>query len=137
MPIAAFTGLCEGWGPGRGSVRDCCGRTTMRRYLCLATLFVGVCTLTLVAVGCRRGGDVEEAATQSATEALGVKGTGTERTIESQRHVIVQDTKKVVDADTGQVLKTEETKTPVTITEQKTIERKVDVNSGEMKKKIK
>src|SRR4051794_5483666 len=137
MPIAAFTGLCEGWGPGRGSVRDCCGRTTMRRYLCLATLFVGVCTLTLVAVGCRRGGDVEEAASQSAKEALGVKETGTARAIESQRHVIVQDTKKVIGADTGQILKSEETKTPVTVTQQKTIESKVDVNSGETKKTVK
>jgi len=40
-------------------------------------------------------------------------------------------------ADTGQVLKTEETKTPVTITEQKTTERKVEVNSGETKKTVK
>jgi hypothetical protein len=109
----------------------------MRSYLRLATLFAGVCTLTLVAVGCRRGGDVEEAASQSAKEALGVKGTGTERSIESQRHVIVQDTKKVIDADTGQILKSEETKTPVTVTQQKTIESKVDVNSGETKKTVK
>jgi hypothetical protein len=66
-----------------------------------------------------------------------VKGAGTERTVESKRHVIVQDTKKVIDTDTGQVLKTEETKTPVTITEQKTTERKVEVNSGETKKIVK
>jgi hypothetical protein len=109
----------------------------MRSYIRLATLFAGVFTLTLVAVGRRRGGDAEEAATQSAKEALGVKETGTERAIESQRHVVVQDTKKVIDADTGEVLKTEETKTPVTITEQKTTERKVEVNSRETKKTVK
>jgi hypothetical protein len=109
----------------------------MRSYVRLATYLVGILSLTLGVAGCWRGGEVEEAATQTAKEALGVKGTGTERTVESQRNVIVQDTKKVIDADTGQVLKTEETKTPVTITEQKTTERKVEVNSREMKKTVK
>ena len=109
----------------------------MRSYIRLAPLLAGILSLSLAVAGCWRGGDDEEAATQTAKEALGVKGTGTERTIESQRHVIVQDTKKVIDADTGQVLKTEETKTPVTVTEQKTTERKVDVDSGETKKTVK
>jgi hypothetical protein len=109
----------------------------MRSHVRLATLSVGFFALTFLVAGCRRGGDVEETATQSAKEALGVKETGRERTVESKRQVIVQDTKKVIDADTGQVLKTEETKTPVTITEQKTVEHDVKVNPGETKKTVK
>ena len=106
----------------------------MRSDARLAMLFAGVFILGLGVAGCGGGGDTEQAASQTAQETLGVKGTGTERTVESQRRVIVQDTKKVIDADTGQVLKTEESKTPVTVTERKTVEHKVDVKSGETKK---
>jgi hypothetical protein len=105
----------------------------MRSYVRRAALLGGILSMSLGVVGCWKGGEVEE----TAKEALGGKGTGTERTVESQQHVIVQDTKKVIDSDTGQVLKTEETKTPVTITEQRTTERNVEVKSGETKKTIK
>lgn len=97
-------------------------------------LVAGVFTLALGVAGCSGGDETQDAATQTAREALGVKKQGTEHAVESQRRVIVQDTKKVIDADTGQVLKTEETKTPVTVTEQKTVEHQVDVKTGETKK---
>jgi hypothetical protein len=135
MLIAAFTGLCERWVPGCPSIPDYRGRITMRSSVRLATPFAGVVALTLVAAGCWRSGEVEDAAAQTAKKTL--EGTGTERTVESQQHVIVQDTKKVIDANTGQVIKAEETKTPVTITVQRTTERKVEVNSGETKKTVK
>ena len=51
--------------------------------------------------------------------------------------MIVEDTKKVIDAQTGEVLKTQETRTPVTVTEQKTIEHDVNVKPGETKKTVK
>jgi hypothetical protein len=106
----------------------------MRSDSRLARLFAAVFILAWGSRVAAGAGHTEQAASQTAQETLGVKGTGTERTVESQRRVIVQDTKKVIDADTGQVLKTEETKTPVTVTEQKTVERRVDVTSGETKK---
>jgi hypothetical protein len=106
----------------------------MRSDVRPATLFAGLLTLSLGVAGCGGGEGTRESPGQTAKETLGVKGTGTERTVESRRHVIVQDTKNVIDADTGQVLKTEETKMPVTVTEQKTVEHKVDVKSGETKK---
>ncbi|MFO0890213.1 MAG: hypothetical protein U0790_13870 [Isosphaeraceae bacterium] len=51
--------------------------------------------------------------------------------------MIVQQTTKVIDRQTGEVLKTEETDTPVRITEEKTVERDVDVNRGEPQKVVK
>ena len=47
--------------------------------------------------------------------------------------MIVEDTKKVIDPKTGEVLKTQETRTPVTVTEQKTVEHDVNVKPGETK----
>jgi hypothetical protein len=132
----AFARLREERGPGRDSGVDGCGRNTMRSDVRPAPLLAGALTLALAAAGCGSGGDTQEAVTQTARETVGVKGSGTERTVESRRHVIVQDTKKVIDADTGQVLKTEETKTPVTVTEKKTVEHKVDVKTGETKKTV-
>jgi hypothetical protein len=108
----------------------------MRSSLRSVLLYAGLITLVFLSEGCGRDRD-ETAATQQAREALGVKETGKERTVESKRSVIVEDTKKVIDAETGQVLKTQETKTPVTITEQKTVEHDVNVKSGETQKTVK
>ena len=107
----------------------------MRSSIHFATLSVGLISFTLLAAGCRRGEDVEGSPTQQAREALGVKEAGKERTVESKRSVIVEDTKKVIDAQTGEVLKTQETRTPVTVTEQKTVEHDVNVKPGRRKRR--
>src|SRR4051812_48755983 len=112
------------------------GRIIMRNTVRLATFSVGLVACTLLAAGCGRGRD-EDSATQQAREALGIKEAGKERTVESKRDVIVEDTKKVIDAKTGEVLKTQETRTPVTVTEQKTIEHDVNVKPGETQKTVK
>jgi hypothetical protein len=109
----------------------------MRCTLRSGSLSVGLVILALLAAGCRRDEGVEGSATREAREAVGVRETGKVRTVESKRSVIVEDTKKVIDAQTGQVLKTEQTKTPVTITEQKTVEHNVDVKTGETSKTVK
>jgi hypothetical protein len=109
----------------------------MRCTLRSVWLSVGLVILALLAAGCRRAGDVEGSATREAREAVGVRETGKERSVESSRSVIVEDTKRVIDAETGQVLKTEETKTPVTITEKKTVEHSLDVKTGETSKTVK
>ena len=81
--------------------------------------------------GCEQGIDVENTPEQSAKEALGVEDTdSSQRTIQQERDVIVKDTTEVIDAKTGEVIKTEETKTPVTITKEKTIEQDVNVDAG-------
>lgn len=102
------------------------------RYLNrLTATFALLSASAILLAGCDQGVDVEDTAEQSAREALGVDGDGTERTVETQRDVIVQDTTQVIDAQTGEVIKTEETQTPVTITQEKTVERDVDVDTGE------
>jgi len=109
----------------------------MRSITRFATLSVGLVGLVLLSAGCGRGRDAEDSATQQAREALGVKDTAKERTVETRRSVIVEDTKKVIDAQTGEVLKSQETRTPVTVTEQKTVEHDVNVKPGETKKTVK
>src|SRR4051794_5051518 len=108
----------------------------MPRQVNLAAPFIGLLALPLLLAGCGRH-DEDTATTQYAKDTLGVKEAGKERSVESKRQVIVEDTKKVIDANTGEVLKTEDTKTPVTITEQKTIERDVKVKPGATQKTVK
>ena len=91
----------------------------------------------LLFTGCDQGLDVEDTPEQSAKEALGVKDTdSSSRSVENQRDVIVKDTTEVIDSETGKVIKTEETETPVTITEEKTINRDVNVDTGKTKTRV-
>ncbi len=104
------------------------------RLISFVTCFV---SLSLILGGCRKEADIEDTPEQAAIEALGVKQGSKERTTEARRNVVVQETTKVIDPSTGQVIKTEETRTPVTITEQKSVDRDVDVNAGDSKTVIK
>jgi hypothetical protein len=97
----------------------------------------GLLTLTLAALGCEQRTEVKDTPEQSAREALGVGERGPERTVESRRDVVVEDTTRVIDAKTGEVLKAEETRTPVTITEEKTVDRDVNVQAGPAQEAVK
>src|SRR3954464_13829175 len=81
---------------GRGNDLIRRGRPMMRSSVRSVFLYAGLITLVFLSEGCGRDRD-ETAATQQAREALGVKETGKERTVESKRSVIVEDTKKVID----------------------------------------
>ncbi len=103
----------------------------MMRYFRISALFVGLFAVAAF-VGCEKGADVEDTAAQSAEEAVGLSGDdGTERTVSQQEDVLVKDTTEVIDRDTGEVIKTEETVTPVTVQKEKTVETDVDVDTGE------
>lgn len=104
----------------------------MNPFLRSALRYSSFLALVLLLGGCEQGVDVEDTPEQSAQEALGIEDTdATSRTIEQERDVIVRDTTKVLDADTGEVITTEQTETPVSIIQEKTIERDVNVDAGE------
>jgi len=109
----------------------------MREKIRSSRFVLSFISMALFLGGCRKEADIEDTPQQAAREALGVKEGSKERTTEARRDVIVQETTKVIDPSTGQVIKTEETRTPVTITEQKTVDRDVDVNAGASKTVVK
>jgi hypothetical protein len=113
------------------------GDEAMRVTTRYPLLFGGLFVLTSVVAGCENGFDRKESPEEAAREAVGTKERRQERTTEAKRDVIVEDTTKVIDRDTGQVLKTEQTKTPVTVTEEKTTEHDLNVRSGESQKTVK
>lgn len=92
--------------------------------------------LTLPAVlgglaGCKN--DAETPAAKSAEEALGVdpNSSRSNRTVVDKHNVIVEDTKKVTDAKTGEVLSEKTVSTPVTIEQQKSEKTDVKVKVGD------
>lgn len=103
----------------------------MMRISRFATLWAALFSFAAF-VGCEQGVDVEDTPEQSAQEAFGIDdSSGTSQTIERQDEVIVRDSTEVIDPDSGQTVKTEETLTPVTVTEEKTVETDVNVDTGE------
>lgn len=109
----------------------------MTRMTRFSILWAALFSFTAL-VGCEQGLDVEDTPEQSAQEAFGIDegGDTQQTTIERQDDVIVRDTTEVIDPDTGQTVKTEETETPVTVTEEKTIETDVNVDTGESTTKV-
>lgn len=100
-------------------------------YRTLRTGFIaaGMCSLALFS-GCRDepGGSPE----QVAEEALGVRDDRTtEKTTVVERDVLVEETTRVVDRKTGEVLKTEKEVTPVTVRQEKEVTKEVEVDAGD------
>src|SRR3954451_4531651 len=82
----------ELWEWGRRPVRDRWRSVTMPRQVSLAVPFIGLLALPLLLAGCGRNNE-DTATTQYAKDTLGVKEAGKERSVESKRQVIVEDTK--------------------------------------------
>lgn len=88
---------------------------------------------TLASIGIFAGcsGESDNVAEQTAGQAVGVQsGSKTIKGEEVKRSVIVQEEKKVVDANTGEVISDKKTTTPVTITEEKQVKTNVKVDAG-------
>ena len=82
--------------------------------------------------GCGSESNTPEA--QTATQATGIKPeSGTEKTVQSTRDVVVEKETKVVDQNTGEVLSDKKESTPVKIIEQKFEKRDVKVDVGDTK----
>ena len=81
--------------------------------------------------GCQDDASNDPAAA-SAQEALGITpGKETKKSVETSTDVIVQDTQKVIDAKTGEVLREKTKSTPVTVQKEKEVKTDVEVKVGD------
>lgn len=107
----------------------------MIRHLRAGHLAAGLCSLALLA-GCRD--TPADSPERVAEEALGVQDDKqTEKSTVVDRDVIVEETTRVVDRQTGEVLKTEKEVTPVTIKQEKQVTKDVNVEVGDTTKVVK
>lgn len=105
----------------------------MMRSIRSAALFaVLIAWMALVGCGHERA-VTDESAEDAAREAVGIAEDGSrpEKTVEERRDLIVEKTERVIDQKTGQVLEEEKSRTPVTITREKTVETDVNVKTGD------
>lgn len=82
----------------------------------------------LLLVGCNDGNDAERA----VKDVAGVEeGTETTTRDVNESDYIVEDTRKVIDADSGEVVGERTTTTGVTVQEEVKVEREVNVQAGD------
>jgi hypothetical protein len=101
---------------------------------------LAACTLTIggLAAGCNHQATVEETPAEAARQAVGITDAseGKEKTTAQERNVLVEQTTKVTDAKTGEVITTEKEVTPVTVKEEKTVDTDVNVDVGNTTKTV-
>ncbi|GAC1473971.1 MAG: hypothetical protein NVSMB9_23510 [Isosphaeraceae bacterium] len=104
-------------------------RSSLRRQVVAA---LGLSLVWPFLAGCSDNKQSEAAKT--AEQALGVNPDGSsKKTVESKRDVIVEQEKRVIDAQTGEVLSDKKVSTPVTISEEKSVKTDVKVKIGDPK----
>jgi hypothetical protein len=89
------------------------------------------------AAGCNKGEKLDESPAEAAKQAEGVNNNeGTRDTVTDRKNVVVDESTKVIDPDTGKVTTTEEKQTPVTIDKKEKVDTDTDVNVGDTEKKV-
>src|SRR4051812_33448386 len=109
----------------------------MRRLIQTLAVCLLASGATGMLAGCQDDASKDPAAA-TAQEALGITpGKESEKSVEKSTDVIVQDTKKVIDAKTGEVISEKTKSTPVTVQQAKEVKTEVDVKVGQPQSTVK